>query len=238
MPDQPWPDVAPSTVLLVPVGSFEQHGPHLPLHTDTTIAVAVAERAAEVLTGEWGPVLIGPPIAYGASGEHQSFPGTVSIGTQALHTILVELVRSATTWATRVVLVNGHGGNLAGLRSAVRQLRYEGRDVCWVPCAVPGGDAHAGQVETSVMLHLRPDAVDMGRAEVGNLEPIERLLPALVAGGIVAVSPNGVLGDPRAASAETGARLLEAMTTDVVTRLRSGRPDADGYLATVEIGQS
>ena len=96
-------------LVLVPVGSIEQHGPHLPLDTDTTIAVAVADGVAGELPGAW----VAPPLSYGSSGEHQSFAGTASIGTEALTQVAVELVRSLRTWADRVVFVNAHGGNLA-----------------------------------------------------------------------------------------------------------------------------
>jgi len=173
---------------------------------------------------------VGPAIAYGASGEHQDFPGTVSVGTDALHQVLVELGRSACVWAARVVFVNGHGGNLTALRTATRLLRAEGRDVGWVPCAVSAGDAHAGYVETSVMLHLAPTDVDLARAVAGNREPLERLMPALVTGGVRSVSPNGVLGDPRDATAEAGAELISSIVDDVVARLRYGAPDDDGRL--------
>jgi creatinine amidohydrolase len=225
-----WPDVPSRALLLIPTGSFEQHGPHLPLHTDTTIATAVAEQAANLLDG---PVVVGPPVAYGASGEHQDFPGTVSMGTRALCAVLIELVRSASTWAGRTVFVNGHGGNRDALVAAVATLREEGRDAAWVPCAAPCGDAHAGQTETSVMLHLAPQLVDLSRAVAGNREPLHRLLPALVAGGVAAVSASGVLGDPHGATAESGAVLFAAMVDDVVARIRTGRAGADGCLAGV-----
>src|SRR5215204_2153898 len=88
-------------LVLVPVGSVEQHGPHLPLDTDTRIAAAVAARAAT------GALLVAPPVAYGASGEHEGFAGTVSIGHEALRLLLVELGRSASRWAARLVFVNG-----------------------------------------------------------------------------------------------------------------------------------
>jgi creatinine amidohydrolase len=227
-----WPQVLPGAVLLVPTGSYEQHGPHLPLDTDTTIASAVARRACRALRVD-RPVLVGPAIAYGASGEHQDFPGTVSIGTDALHQALVELGRSACEWASRVVFVNGHGGNLTALRNAVRLLRAEGRDVAWVPCGVPHADAHAGYVETSMMLHMAPDDVDLARAVAGNLEPLDRLMPALVAGGVRSVSPTGVLGDPRGASAEAGAALAQSIVDDVVARVRYGVADDHGRLVAV-----
>src|SRR4051794_27413330 len=102
-------ETAGAWLVLVPVGSTEQHGPHLPLDTDTVIATAVAHGVAAELPGTW----VAPPISYGSSGEHQSFPGTASIGTEALTHVLVELARSMRTWASRVVFVNAHGGNVA-----------------------------------------------------------------------------------------------------------------------------
>jgi mycofactocin system creatininase family protein len=231
--DLAWPDVPPRAVLLIPTGSYEQHGPHLPLHTDTTIAVAVAQRAGHALS-ETVPVVVAPPLAFGASGEHQHFPGTVSIGTVALRAVLVEMVRSASTWASRTVFVNGHGGNVAALGSAVALLRHEGHDAGWVPCGVAGGDAHAGHTETSLMVHLSPHEVRMDRAAAGNTQPLQLLMPALVSGGVRAVSPTGVLGDPRGATAEAGASILESIVDDVVSRIRCGAVEADGCLARLE----
>src|SRR5664279_4473379 len=101
-----------SPALIVPLGSPEQHGPHLPLDTDTRIADAVAGRVAERLDGDW---LLAPAIGYGASGEHEGFPGTISIGTAALQLLLIEFGRSASGWASRMVFVNGHGGNVEAL---------------------------------------------------------------------------------------------------------------------------
>jgi mycofactocin system creatininase family protein len=226
-----WTDVPPRCLVLVPTGSYEQHGPHLPLHTDTAIATAVAQRVARELAG---PVLVAAPFEYGASGEHQGFPGTMSIGTAALQGVLVELVRSVATWARRIVFVNGHGGNLAALRASVAVLRREGHDVGWVPCAVPAGDAHAGYVETSVMLCLAPDQVDLTRAVAGNREPLDDLMPALIAGGVGSVSANGILGDPRGASAGAGTRLLATMVHDASSRIRLWRPDSGGCLVPLD----
>ncbi len=122
--------------LLVPLGSTEQHGPHLPLDTDTRIATAVARGAGARLANDW---LVAPAIAYGASGEHQDFAGTISIGTEALTLLLVEYGRSAACWANRLVFVNGHGGNADALTRAVSRLRAEGRDVGWCPCTAVRG---------------------------------------------------------------------------------------------------
>jgi mycofactocin system creatininase family protein len=222
------PSLSPGSVVIVPVGSLEQHGPHLPLDTDSTIAEAVAVRAGELLADEH--VVVAPPVAYGSSGEHQSFAGTSSVGTDVLAALVVQLVRSMRTWATRVVLVNGHGGNVPALRSGVSQLVAEGHDTGWAACVTEDADAHAGFAETSVMLHLRPGDVHPELAEPGNPAPVAELLPAMVRGGVVAVSANGVLGDPRRASAIEGRRLLQQMARQVATAVRSGAPDAGGRL--------
>ncbi|HJQ06614.1 MAG TPA: mycofactocin biosynthesis peptidyl-dipeptidase MftE [Nocardioides sp.] len=216
------PEIGTEPVVLVPVGSTEQHGPHLPLDTDTAIAVAVATRAAEDLVAGGHQVLVGPALSYGSSGEHQDFAGTSSIGASVLHDVLVELTRSMRTWARRVVFVNAHGGNTAALRGAVRQLLDEGHDVAWVPCATEEVDLHAGRTETSLMLHLRPSDVRLDRAAAGNTGTLEQLLPWMIRGGIKAVSANGVLGDPAGASAAEGAGLLADMVADVVAAVGAG----------------
>jgi mycofactocin precursor peptide peptidase len=220
-----------SVVVVIPVGSTEQHGPHLPLDTDTRIATAVAEAVADELGGGADQsVLVGPAVAYGASGEHEGFPGTISIGTEALEHLLVEFGRSAMNWANRVVFVNGHGGNVGALAGAVGLLRYERRDVGWCPCAVQGGDAHAGHTETSVLLHLSPCDVLMSESRQGNPTPLVDLLPSMRRGGVAAVSEVGVLGDPTTASADAGARLFAEMVRGAVDRINRWAPGADGML--------
>jgi creatinine amidohydrolase len=221
-----WPDVGERPLVLLPVGSIEQHGPHLPLDTDSVIAVAVAQRAA----ARCGDALVAPPIVYGSSGEHQSFAGTSSVGTDVLGQVLVELVRSMHTWAGRIVVVNAHGGNLAAITAAVTQLVDEWHDVAWVPCATEEVDLHAGHTETSLMLHLRPGAVRLDRAEAGDTRPLREILPTLMEGGVAAVSPNGVLGDPAGADAQHGAHVLDVMVTDVAVAIEHGQVDAHGRL--------
>jgi len=220
----------PGTWLLVPLGATEQHGPHLPLDTDTVIATAWAEAVADRLPS----AVVAPALPYGSSGEHQSFAGTLSIGQVALRSVVLELVRSAGHRFSRVVLLSGHAGNAEPLTAAAAQLRAEGHDVVelfpsWAEIHDRAGrpitiDAHAGLVETSLMLHLQPESVRLPLAQAGNVAPLSDLIDQLVAGGVAAVSPNGVLGDPRAADPDHGRRLFEDLVNRTVARLDSG-PD-------------
>lgn len=239
-----WCEVAASaavgpTTLLVPLGATEQHGPHLPIGTDTAIAVALAETAARRVPG----AVVAPALAYGSSGEHQGFAGTLSIGAAATELVLVELGRSATETFDRILFVNAHGGNVAPVAAAVGRLRAEGRDVrSWSPRF--GGDAHAGRTETSLILALEAsDSPDRGRpsssagspgspagrgclAEAGNTAPLAELIDDLRAGGVRAVAPNGVLGDPAGASAEEGRALLGAAVDDLRAALAAWPAEA------------
>ena len=205
-----FPSVPSGATLVVPLGATEQHGAHLPLGTDTAVAVAVCQRVA----ARRADVVVAPALPYGSSGEHAGFAGTLSIGQAALELVVVELVRSADGFAG-VVLASGHGGNAAPLARAVSVLRAEGRRVAaWSP-RIPGGDAHAGRTETSLLLALDPSAVRLDRAEAGATAPLPELMPALRAGGVAAVSPNGVLGDPAGATAAEGEALLAALVADL-----------------------
>lgn len=216
-----WPAVpSPAAAVVVPLGSTEQHGHHLPLDTDT----AVAAELARAVVAERRNLVLAPPLAYGASGEHEGFPGTLSIGSAALEFLLVELGRSASRWAQRLLLVNGHGGNLSALDAAVTQLRTEGRDAAYWSAAPPGGDAHAGRTETSLMLRLRPGSVGLAAAVPGATEPLIELMPAIRAGSVRSVSPTGVLGDPAGASAAEGTALFTALLADMLGAV-------DGWLA-------
>ncbi|HEY6429201.1 MAG TPA: mycofactocin biosynthesis peptidyl-dipeptidase MftE [Acidimicrobiales bacterium] len=218
-----WPQVeatARKTLLAVPLGSTEQHGPHLPFDTDTRIANALACGLAEMRRD----VFVAPALSYGASGEHAAFPGTLLIGHGVLADVVTEIVRSARDSFRGVVLVCAHGGNQDALAAAQRRSTQEGDDLLAWTARVPGGDAHAGRTETSLMLALDPGAVRLDLAEAGCTEPLDALLPRLRSVGVRPVSSNGVLGDPTGASAEEGRTLHDALMTDLSAAVSSRWP--------------
>jgi mycofactocin precursor peptide peptidase len=207
--DATWPEIdrAQRRLVVVPLGSLEQHGPHLPLDTDTRIAVAVARGAVSARDG----VGLAPALAFGASGEHDAFPGTLSIGTSALTELLVELGRDASRYWDALLLVNAHGGNADAVCAAVAQLRSEGRRCAVFAVAPASGDAHAGLTETAMLLHLDPGAVRIELAQEGERRPLSEVIDRLRSTGVRSVSPNGVLGDPRGATVAQGRRLLDEL---------------------------
>lgn len=233
--DTTWTELAERCLLVVPLGSLEQHGPHLPLVVDSLVADAVARGLSEGLAARGVANVVGPVVPYGASGEHQGFPGTVSIGTEALRLLLVELARSATEWASGVVFVSGHGGNVDALEQAVALLREEGRVVCWTGCGVPGADAHAGRTETSAMLHLAPWSVRSSRMSPGATAPVSALMERLREEGVRSVSPTGVLGDPRGASGAEGAQLVAAMVDRACEVVMASLGEQAGWRAEVDV---
>lgn len=184
--------------------------------TDTIIATELSRRAiADLARQPRAPdVVMTPAISIGASGEHDGFPGTLSIGTAGLATVLVELIRSA-DWATGVLLVNGHGGNTEAISLAIRQCHRDGRNRCaaWSPQlpADRGDDLHAGWVETSVIMHLAPELVSADAIEPGATPTIA----ALREHGVAEFSRNGVLGDPTGANTDDGAVIVAGWATDL-----------------------
>ena len=205
-------------IVLLALGSWEQHGAHLPFDTDTVIIESVVDAAIRSVDPENTQFSVVPTIGVTASDEHNGFAGTLSIGTNALSDAVVSIARSA-SWARGICIVNGHGGNADALKLIHSALNYENiRHSIWSLPYYEGADMHAGHTETSLMLHLAPDTVRMDLAEVGAVGDSEILIERMRAGGIKEVSSNGVVGDPTNATAAHGATML-SFYADHLTKL-------------------
>jgi len=207
--DRSWSELAAHgpPIVLVPLGSTEQHGPHLPVSTDALIAVALAEAMA----ASRSDLLVAPCLSFGASGEHQGFPGVLSLGTEVLARVLIELARSARSWSKGLCFVLAHGGNVSAVAQAVTVIEAEGDLVCVVTASSPNADAHAGRAETSVLLAVAPSKVRQTEMVVGETRALGEIIEELTAGGVRSVSSTGVLGDPTGSTADEGHERLSAM---------------------------
>jgi len=238
-----WPEVQAAldrgvrTVVVV-AASTEQHGPHLPLSTDELIAEAVGERVARRLGG-----LLAPVIRPGCSDHHLAFPGSLSVSAELLAELVASYVRSlAPHGFDTFVLLSSHGGNFRPLEAVAQRLREEfgPRGVRVVAVA---GDAalvdmmremvdtaarrgapqdvdaiHADACETSLVLYLHPQLVRTDRVEAGFTGRLD--LDTLFRKGLQAITPNGVLGDPRGSNPEIGAAVLERLVEHLVEKVR------------------
>jgi creatinine amidohydrolase len=206
-----------AAVAVLPVGSFEQHGPYLPLVTDTLIATAIAASIA----GHHQNVFQLPAIAYGCSHEHASFPGTVSITATTLSAIVADITEScAHQGITSLIIVNAHGGNAvltnlaqqANVHGPLRVGLYPSRED-WAEARIAAritssshDDMHAGELETSVLLAAYPDYVRDGWNTTDHGAPDRRYLSTL---GISAYTDTGVIGQPSQATKEKGLGALD-----------------------------
>ena len=235
-----WPEVKrlkPATkVVVLPLGSFEQHGPHLPLTTDTDIVTAIA-RGVEAARPR--QVLCLPTLWPGHSTHHLFFPGTLSVSQKPYIELVVELCSSIVNFgAKKVFLLNGHGGNDVPLRASLRELKTKfpkGRFVFasyWslaseslkrVRESELGGLGHACEMETSVMLHLHPERVKMRLAKRDgpkHADPYRKSdmlygRPVYFVNDFHEVSKTGTVGHPESATAEKGKRFLAGIVKDV-----------------------
>lgn len=216
------------TAILV-AASIEQHGPHLPCDGDVIYGREMALRAARRM----GTALVAPVIRPGCSQHHVGFPGTITISSGLLVALVQEHLRSlAVTGFDRVVLTSSHGGNFGPLLEALPDLKQLCSELnlqlipvldlaSWIAALRSVPDSHnlvqpvpafAGDlIETSILLYLCPENVSMERAEVGFLGDFD-VAASFEAGGLKALTPNGILGDPRAATAKLGEEIVQALT--------------------------
>jgi creatinine amidohydrolase/Fe(II)-dependent formamide hydrolase-like protein len=244
------PQLRASSIVCLPMGSFEQHGPHLPLNTDTVLAEALTRRIVE-RWGETYDLWSLPPLPIGLSREHAWAPGTLSLSvggmTAYLRDLAREIVRSLP--ARNLLIVNGHGGNRGILEALGRELRGDfGLNLCALHLGalispVTGAEPpeiHAGRDETSVMLALAPGLVRRDRlaglkASPGGQPVRSAVLDAATSWPWSSEDPRlaeaGVLGDAAAASEEHGraivVRLVEA-AGDVLRQLRENGRNQSG----------
>ncbi|MFF4118340.1 creatininase family protein [Streptomyces sp. NPDC001714] len=204
-------------VAVLPVGSFEQHGPYLPLATDTLVACAVAREIAAAY-----PVHLLPPVTVSCSHEHAAWPGTVSISAVTLHAVVNDIAASLRrSGVEALVVVNGHGGNYV-LGNVVQEASARGERLALYPAAedweaalVRAGvetsalsDMHAGEIETSILLHAHPELVRPGYESADFTADDRRHLLTL---GMSAYTESGVIGRPSLGSAEKGKELLSSL---------------------------
>jgi creatinine amidohydrolase/Fe(II)-dependent formamide hydrolase-like protein len=231
-----WPEaekrLSEVDLALLPVGAIEQHGPHLPLDTDAhdaeRLACLVAERSSEPKP------LVLPLIPYGVSYHHDDFPGTVSVGNEALSKMVYDIGLSvARHGINKLVIVNGHGGNTPTLQFAAQMINRDAQILTCVDtgetsnvdlaalCGTPN-DVHAGEIETSTSLADRPHLVQMEMAERFVPEFSSRYLNFTAKRSVewyartARISPSGVLGDPTMASREKGEKMWEVMIQNLV----------------------
>ena len=208
-----------SKIVLLTLGSWEQHGPHLPFDTDTIIINSVVTQAMHDSQINANEFMIAPTVAISASDEHVGFPGTLSTGTEALAQSVVAICRSA-SWSLGVCIVNGHGGNTDALARISSALTHEKiTHSIWSLPSYDGADMHAGHTETSVMLYVAPDKVQTDRIERGTVGDSSALVAQMRTSGVAGVSDNGVLGDPTTATKEHGYAVMNLYSTSLASHL-------------------
>jgi creatinine amidohydrolase len=220
-------------VALLPIGSFEQHGSHLPLSTDTLIAATIAHEIAAAYD-----VFRLPPVTLSCSHEHAAWTGTVSVSATTLAAVVRDVAASVHRQGVRtLVLVNAHGGNYV-LGNVVQEAGVDARDGAvpllhlfpgehdWLAAREAAGlessivaDMHAGEIETSVLLHAHPHLVRPHWATADEDAPVR---PHLLSAGLQAYSRSGVVGRPSAASAAKGAAVLASLVRSFAAYVPAG----------------
>jgi len=247
-----WPEireaVAQNRVAVLPVGTIEQHGPHLPLITDVLTAMEISRRAVEQIPYE--AVLL-PSVYYAFNEHHLDFPGTIAVEGPTFINYVTDIGRSLAHHGFRkILLVNGHGSNVPFLDIAARNITNRTAAICamvpwWslIPKELfaelresdyPGGMAHGCELETSVLLYLRGDLVQMDNAQSDFPSQrsefffwdLQAPSPVFFQEFFSRYSHSGTLGDPTKASAEKGRRFVEAVVERLIRLIRELRARA------------
>ena len=233
--------LARDPVVILPVGALEQHGPHLPVGVDANSVEGVALRAAETLRGCEPPTLVLPTLWYGYSPHHMAFKGTVTLRSETFLAVVADIAESVLGHGCRrIVLLNGHGGNVGSLDVVASRLGQAWRGRARIAAvtyfhlvasratefrqSAAGGMGHACEFETSLQLVLHPELVDMAAAiTCYPTLPSPRQSTDLFGTSVVRsyhdfrdLSPSGVLGDPSLASADTGETILRVCVEELV----------------------
>jgi creatinine amidohydrolase len=206
-------------IAILPIGSFEQHGPYLPLTTDTLVACAISHAIADSY-----PVLELSPLTITCSHEHKAWPGTVSISARTLHAVVSDIHQSLqNSGVDKLILINGHGGNYV-LRNIVQEASVSGPNMAlfpesadWTTARAAAGmatsnheDMHAGELETSILLHANPEVVRTGYEIADHAVDDRRGLLAL---GMKHYTKSGIIGRPSLASATKGKATLDSLVS-------------------------
>ena len=230
------------SILIVPVGSIEQHGDHLPVSTDTILVDAVGHAGAKAICDEI-PVLVTPPVWHGYSPHHLPLGGTITLDLDGLLDVLEAIAASAMdNGFDSLLLLNGHGGNMSIVDSAIKGIGRQHPDatvhgltyftlatrfIDEIRDSDPGGMSHGGEFETSLMMHLQPELVQSDRMKATPKEAtFDYESTDLMTGGELGTyrtfdeySESGAIGSPELASAEKGEEILERLTTEMKSLL-------------------
>lgn len=220
--------------VIIPIGSIEQHGPHLPLGTDTFIGEVLAVKIAEKL----GKTLVSPAITPGCSQHHMGFPGTLTFKPETLMRIIKDVCTClAKHGFKRIILLPTHGGNFAPVKTVIMELSVELKNVKIISpleleefirvtnsimaeygVSFREAGSHAGATETSLMLAIRSEFVRMNKAVEGYIG--DYTTSQLYSHGVKAISETGILGDPRKASGEAGKKILEKLIEYYIEKIK------------------
>ena len=233
-----WPEVKAQLesgrdTVVMALGATEQHGLHMPLATDALIG----DRLARIVAGRLDAFLA-PTLRIGCSAHHVGFAGTISLSEQTYHGLVADLARSLLDGGfERIVLLPTHGGNFGPLAAALEQLEDDEREhvvaltdlgvlfqiaqIGEREHGVPLGEGglHAGEWETSLMLAIHPELVDMEGAQPGFTGELQEAVASMFTGGVASISENGAIGDPSRSSVEHGERYWSAVVELVLEQI-------------------